>query len=313
MELHQLRYFVAVAEAGSMTLAAKRCRVAQPSLSQQVRRLEDSLGVTLFDRLGRGVVLTDAGRALLPRARRILAEVRDTGENLRSEAEGGAGRLAIGAIPTVAPFLLPPMLASLLADRPGCELLVREDLTDALVEGVVDNELDAAVTSTPITHELVGVEVVGREELLVVAPEGHPLAGLPSLTPDDLRGQATVGLHETHCLGEQIGAFCARAGVRPEVVCRTTQLATVLEMVRLGMGVSLVPSMAAAGARELGLVCRPLSGERPTREIAIVWRVGRTRSAAGRGLGERAAAALEGFGAERTGPGQSARRKRSNR
>ncbi|MCC5824287.1 MAG: LysR family transcriptional regulator [Phycisphaerales bacterium] len=287
MELHQLRYFVAAAEAGSMTLAAKRCRVAQPSLSQQVRRLEETLGVALFDRLGRGVVLTDAGRALLPRARRILAEVHETTENLRIEVHGGAGRLSIGAIPTMAPYLLPPLLASLRAEFPACELLVREDLTGALVEAVVDHELDVAITSTPIDHKLVEVEVVGREELLVVTPEGHPLAGLPRLTPDDLRGQATVTLHEMHCLGEQIGAFCARAGVRPDIVCRTTQLATVLEMVRLGMGVSLVPSMAAATARDHGLACRPLDLDRPTREIAVTWRLGRTRPVIGRGLARR--------------------------
>lgn len=287
MEIHQLRYFLAAAEAGSMTLAAKRCRVAQPSLSQQIRKLEEGLGVTLFDRMGRGVVLTDAGRALLPRARRILGEVREARENLRSEVEQGAGRLAIGAIPTIAPYLLPPVLAELRAAFPGCELVVREDLTAALVEAVAHNELDVAITSTPIDHELIGVEVVGREDLLVVAPAAHPLAGVGRLTLADLREQPTVSLHEMHCLGEQVAAFCARSRLRPDVVCRTTQLATVLEFVRLGLGVSLVPAMAAAADASDERVYLRLSQGQPTREIALIRRAGRTPPVASRGLGER--------------------------
>lgn len=287
MEIHQLRYFVAAAEAGSMTLAARRCRVAQPSLSQQIRKLEEGLEVALFDRVGRGIALTEAGRALLPRARRILAEVAETRENLRAEVESGAGRLAIGAIPTIAPYLLPPVLAGLRAEFPGCELVVREDLTANLVEAVVHHELDVAITSTPIDHELVEVEVVGREELLAVAPAAHPLAGIGRLTLDDLREQPTVSLHEMHCLGAQIAGFCARAGVRPDIVCRTTQLATVLEMVRLGLGVSLVPTMAAAGDRSRERAYLPLTSEHPSREIALVWRTGRTRPVAARGLGPR--------------------------
>lgn len=275
-----------------MTLAAKRCRVAQPSLSQQIRKLEDGLGVVLFDRLGRGVVLTDAGRALLPRARRILGEVRETEDRLRSEATDGVGRLAIGAIPTIAPYLLPPVLAGLRADFPGCELVVREDLTASLVEAVVNNELDVAITSTPIDHGLIEVEVVGREDLLVVAPAAHPLAALARLSPEDLRDQPTVSLHEMHCLGGQIASFCERSGVRPDVVCRTTQLATVLEMVRLGLGVSLAPMMAAAADVSDERVYLRLNTGRPTREIALIRRVGRTGSAAGRDLAVRTRAAL---------------------
>ncbi|MCL4220037.1 MAG: LysR family transcriptional regulator [Phycisphaerales bacterium] len=281
MELHQLRYFVAAAEAGSMTLAARRCHVAQPSLSQQIRKLEETLGVALFDRLGRGVVLTDAGRALLPRAQRILAEVRETAENLRAEVAGGGGRLVIGAIPTIAPYLLPPVLASLHVEAPGCELVVREDLTERLVEAVVDTELDVAITSTPIDHALVEVQVIGRERLLVVVPAGHALAGDGRMRLSELREEAAVSLSDMHCLGEQIGAFCARAGVRPQVTCRATQLSTVLELVRLSMGVALVPAMAAACDAAPGLAYLRVTRPQPSREIALLWRVGRSRPALG--------------------------------
>lgn len=310
MEIHQLRYFVAAAEAGSITQAAKRCRVAQPSLSQQIRKLEGTLGLALFDRAGRGVTLTEAGRVLLPRARRILAEVRETTENLLTEVEDGPGRLSIGAIPTMAPYLLPPVLAGLRRDRPGCELVVREDRTAALVDAVVGNELDVAVTSTPIDHPLVEVGVVGREELLVVAPtpasDGAPGVGSAAgpWRADDLRGRETVSLHEMHCLGEQIAGFCARSGVRPNTVCRTTQLSTVLELVRLGLGVSLVPSMAAADDAASGRVYRRLAPDPPRREVALVWRAGRSRPPIARGLGERVAAevlALADRGVARAG------------
>lgn len=284
MELHQLRYFVAAAEAGSMTLAARRCHIAQPSLSQQIRKLEESLDVTLFDRLGRGVVLTDAGRALLPRARRILADVRETTENLRSEVEHGVGRLVIGAIPTIAPYLLPPVLASLRKEAPGCELVVREDLTERLVEAVVDNELDVAITSTPIDHALIEVQIIASEPLLIAVPESHPLAGDGKMRLSELRTQPAVSLSDVHCLGEQIGSFCARAGVTPEVICRANQLATVLELVRLSMGVALVPAMAAACDDAHGRAYLHLARPQPTREIALLWRVGRSRPVLAPGL-----------------------------
>ena len=145
MELHQLRYFVAIAEAGSVSRAAERCFVAQPSLSQQLKKLEQSLGATLFDRLGRGIALTDAGRALLPRARRILAEVRTTEANLQQEALDGPGTLVVGAIPTVAPYLIPPALRSIRRAYPGCAVSVREDLTEQLVEALENNEIDCAI------------------------------------------------------------------------------------------------------------------------------------------------------------------------
>lgn len=295
MEVHQLRYFVAAAEAESMTLAARRCHVAQPSLSQQIRKLEESLGVALFDRLGRGVVLTEAGRALLPRARRILAGIRETSENLRAEVERGGGRLVIGAIPTMAPYLLPPVLAELRRTAPGCELIVREDLTQVLVEAVVDNELDVAIASTPIDHKLIETQVVGREPLLIATCAAHALAHRGRMKLAELRAQTTVSLSEMHCLGEQIGSFCERAGVRPDVVCRTTQLATVLEFVRLGLGVALVPAMAAACDSSTDRAYLKLTRPQPTREIALLWRVGRTRPLVARPLARIVAAAISDF------------------
>ena len=292
MELHQLRYFVAAAEAGSISRAADRCHVAQPSLSQQIRKLEDSLGTRLFDRLGRGIALTDAGRALLPRARTILAEVEDARSNLRADMDRGVGRLVVGAIPTMAPYLLPGVIADLRTEFPDCELVVREDLTERLVEAIVDNELDAAVVSTPIDDDLVELEVVGEESMLVVSSASTPAIEGAEITLDDLRAVPRVSLHEMHCLGQQITGFCSMHRIGANIVCRTTQLATLLELVRLGLGVSIVPEMAARHDASPDRRYARFKRTGPRREIAIARRTGRTPSRTAQRFAELIAAAI---------------------
>ncbi|XVJ60364.1 MAG: LysR family transcriptional regulator [Tepidisphaera sp.] len=281
MEIHQLRYMVAVAETGSATRAAARCRVAQPSLSQQIAKLERSLGKRLFDRLGTGMALTDAGKAFLPRASRILAGV--------DEADAWAGRgemaeapsLAVGAIPTIAPYLLPAALAEARKHLPGCEFKIREDLTDNLVEGLLDLSLDCALMSTPPVDDRLDTETIGDDELLAVIPASWkdvPRSARNAVALAELRDQPAVLLDEVHCLGHQVEAFCSSRKLGPRVVCRTTQLTTILEMVSLGLGFSLVPRMAVRPSVKRRIV--HLSPVRPKRPIVLAWRVGRTRSAA---------------------------------
>ncbi len=276
MELHQLRYFVAAAEAGTISRAAERCHVSQPSMSQQIKTLETGLGVKLFDRVGRGVVLTDAGRALLPRARRVLAEVIDAEANLAREAEEGV-RLAIGAIPTMAPYLLPAIAAGLRKHAPECELAIREDFTENLVEALIDNEIDVGIMSTPVDHDLIDIEVIGSEALLVVAPTRHPICGAREIGLAELRDQPTITLHEMHCLGKQISEFCAAKRLAKNVACRTAQLATVLELVSNGIGVSIVPTMAAQHDTSESRTYMTLKRTAPRRDIALAFRKGRTR------------------------------------
>jgi len=277
MELHQLRYFVAAAECGNVSRAAERCHVAQPSLSQQLQKLESLLGVKLFDRIGRGIAITDTGRALLPRARQILAQVRDTEANLKREAVGCEGTLIVGAIPTMAPYLLPPALGKLRSIYPNCQISVREALTEQLVEALANNEIDCALVSTPLEDELLEIEVLGNEELLVAVPAHHAAAGKTQLGLTDLRGQPTVSLEDMHCLGRQIEGFCSARHLSRRVVCRTTQMLTILELVGLGVGVSMIPEMAAAADATGRCRYLPLRPGKPTRQIAVAWRQGRTR------------------------------------
>src|SRR5580704_15759053 len=150
MEMQWIRYFLAAADTGSVSRGAERMRVAQPSMSTQIRKLERHLGLPLFDRVAGGVVLTEAGRAFYPRARRILGAVRDV--------ESGNGVLSVGAIPTIAPFVLPATLQTLRREFPDCTVSVREDLTERLADAIIDNEIDCAVISPPFAHELLEIE-----------------------------------------------------------------------------------------------------------------------------------------------------------
>jgi len=278
MEIHQLRYFIAVAEAGSFSRAAERCRVAQPSLSQQIKKLETSLGQVLFDRLPHGVSLTDAGHALLPRAQRILSEVREARGEIERDLAEGRLPLAVGAIPTMAPYLLPPVLQRLMDEAPRCELTVREDLTDRLIEALLDLELDCAVMSTPIDHRSVELEVLGSERLLLAVGQNVTLPRLSGLELEMLRTQPWIVLHEMHCLGEQIRDFCEASELTRQIVCRSTQIDTVQRLVRLGLGYSLIPEMAAHADPLETLSYSPMPDREPRRDIAVVWRRDRSRS-----------------------------------
>jgi LysR family hydrogen peroxide-inducible transcriptional activator len=289
MEIHQLRYFVAAAELGNLSRAAERCHVAQPSLSQQLIRLEENLGVRLFDRLGRGVAITDAGRALLPRARRILGDVEDAEANLRREVSGAPRSLVVGAIPTMAPYLLPPALKRLRTIFPDCQVSVRESLTESLIEALEHKQLDCALMSTPVDSDLLEMQVLGEEDLLIAVPATHSLAGQSHISLAQLRGEPAVTLEEIHCLGRQIEGFCSSRHLGRTVVCRSTQLQTIVELVSLGAGFSIVPEMTAVAA---GKSEKRVKGDRSgcrflrlrpmkiTRQIAVAWRKGRTHPVA---------------------------------
>jgi LysR family hydrogen peroxide-inducible transcriptional activator len=277
MELHQLRYFVAVAEAGNFGRAAVRCRVSQPSLSQQIIKLEARLGRKLFDRLGRRIALTDAGLALLPRAKAILAEVLEAEREVLGDVEAGRGRLALGAIPTIAPYLLPDVIRRFLDANPEADLTVREDVTDELIEGLASAELDLALMSLPLDDPRIAHEELMVEPLLVVAPAGDPIARSKAVELKDLEDRPAVVLHELHCLSSQVQSFCQAHHLNFRIVCRTTQLATVQSLVALGLGLSIVPRMAADADESDRRVYRPIARGKARRAIIAAWHPGRHR------------------------------------
>jgi LysR family hydrogen peroxide-inducible transcriptional activator len=271
MELHQLRYFVAVAQAGNFSRAAERCHVSQPSLSQQILKLEKRLGQPLFHRLGRRAVLTDAGRLLLERATVILATLEDAEARLRATSDPEGGRLAIGVIPTIAPYLLPRTLEGFVRRFPKVEMVVREDLTAHLVPAVVEGELDLAIVALPVVDEHLEFESLLVEPLWLTLSPGHPLTRRKRIGLEDLAEERFILLNEMHCLGEQILNFCRAHECQPQIACRSAQIGTIQALIALGQGISLLPEMARRADRGGRLIYRALSGDSPQRTVAAVW------------------------------------------
>ena len=286
MELQQLRYVAAVAETGSFTRAADQCGVTQPSLSQQIQKLEQELGVPLFDRLPRRVVLTEAGRTLAARARKVLSGVEDARREVAESGGSSWGQLTVGAIPTVAPFVVPPAIRELRRRKAQLELRIEENVTAELLTGLLAGELDVAIASAPIAHEHLHVEPLFVERLRLVLAADHPLARKRQIRWSELRDESLLVLHDVHCLGQQVGAFCQKNDVASVISFRGAQIATLLAMVELGLGVSLIPEMAARADTSKKRVYRDLAGETPTRTIVAVWNLLRYRTNAARALVE---------------------------
>lgn len=275
-----LRAFVATAEAGALSRAARERGLSQPSLSQQIQRLERHVGTSLFRRHGRGVALTEAGESLLPRARRILDDMRAAEDALRRPTERAV--LRVGAIPTIAPYLLPDALRRWRARDASQPMTIHEDYSAGLARQVSDGTLDVAIAALPYAFDPLELEPLGRDVLVVAVPTHHPAAQAGHIALDALRDAPAVTLDPVHCLGEQVTGFCTSRGVQPTVVCRSAQLATVLELVGAGIGVSIVPAMAAARHPAPSRAYVPLADEELSRDIVALWRPRAERSAAAR-------------------------------
>ncbi len=271
MEMHQLRYVVAVARAGNFSRAAEQCHVSQPSLSQQIQKLEDELGERLFDRMKRAVKLTPAGEAFLRRAARILDEA-DAAKREAAEAKGLLrGTVTLGVLPTIAPYLLPAVVGAFTAKYPGVEIVVQEDTTAQLVKLLHACEIDFALASRPLHDDRLTVRDLFAEELLLALPPGHRLTRQRRVSLADLEGERLIIMKEGHCLGEQVQRFCGRHDWQPQISFRSAQLETIQALVRAGLGISLVPAMAAQSERPDAPAYRSLPAPRPERRIVAAW------------------------------------------
>lgn len=269
MEMHQLKYVVAIARTGSFSRAAEQCHVAQPSLSQQVQKLEDELGERLFDRLKSGTKLTAAGEAFLHRAVRILDEVDAAQREMRDSQNLARGTVSVGVLPTIAPYFLPPVIAKFSAAYPGIEVIVQEETTARLLKLATACEIDLAIMSLPVDDAQFEIEPLFDEELLVALPPKHPLTKKRGLKAADLEEERFILMKEGHCLSDQVLHFCGRRDLHPRVSCRSAQIETVQALVEAGMGISLVPKMACRGGAQP--VYRSLDDPRPQRSIVAVW------------------------------------------
>ena len=271
MEMHQLRYVVAVARARNFSRAAEQCHVSQPSLSQQIQKLEEELGERLFDRMKREAKLTAHGEAFLPRALRILEEV-DLARREASDARSLLrGRLIVGVLPTIAPYLLPAVLGDFAKRFPGVEIVVEEETTALLLKLANECEIDFAVASRPIQDRRMEVKDLFTEELRLALPPRHPLTRKRTVRLADLEKEPFIVMKEGHCLGDQVLNFCERRDLKPTISFRSAQLETIQALVHSGVGISLVPEMAARKKRAGLPEYRSLVSPKPERKIVAIW------------------------------------------
>ncbi len=273
MELRHLRYFTAVAEARSFRRAAERLHVAQPPLSRQVRDLEEEIGAALLDRDRGGVRLTDAGRAFLPRAKRVLEEADRAVAAARAAAQPSEGELNVGSVGALAVTLMPDAIAAFHGRFPRVEVNLREMLRDRLVDALAAGELDVILTTghAPLRRGMMR-DVVLSSPVLVVMPSDHPLAA-GSVTPARLDGAMLVGMGAATAQGyiEWVRSVCEQLGVSARFGRLADSQSGLLALVAAGAGLAIVPEVAARGLPRLdGIVSRPLLGRVPPFELIAV-------------------------------------------
>ncbi len=284
--LRQLQYLKLLAHHGSFSRAAEAAHVTQPTLSAGIQELERILGAVMVDRNRSGVILTAAGEEVVQRGAAILAQAEDLVREARGAGEPLSGRFRLGVIPTVAPFVLPGALPRLRERYPALRLFLREDLTPRLVADLKSGALDAALIALP--YDMTGLDFahVDDDELMAAFPQGHPLSSGGKVSPESLRGEELILLEDGHCLRDHALTACgfgAGRHARDEGFAASS-LATLVQMVGSGLGVSFLPAMAveAGLARTAKITVRGLAADHASREIVVAWRAGSTRAAEGR-------------------------------
>ncbi len=292
MNLQDLRYLLAVAEHEHFGRAAKACGISQPTLSVQVRKLEELLGVALFERTSKTVVPTAACERLIGHARAAVAEAEAILAVARNLRDPLAGRFRLGIIPTLAPYLLPLVFAPLREALPALEVEPWEDQTTALLERLRAHELDAALLATEVDGPDLASQPLFAEPFLAALPPEHPLAGREVVAEADLARDILV-LADGHCLRGQALAACGHSGALGGAL-RAASLSTLLNMVAAGYGTTLIPGLAAGAAQDAGIVLRPLAA-RAGRTVRLAWRAHFPRRAVVEAVGEVIAMRLRGF------------------
>lgn len=271
LTLKQLRYFEALAQHGHFGRAAQACAISQPALSVQIRELEESLGTELFERGARQIRLTNFGEEFATRVRGILRSVDELGELAMASRDHLVGRLRIGVIPTIAPYLLPEIITDLTAANGSIDIQIRESLTPILVRELADGRLDAAIVALPVSEpSLTEVSLFEENFVLVrpVADEGKPVPG-----HEDLREMKLLLLEEGHCFRDQALSFCNIQSSRPREMLDASSLATLVQMVGAGLGVTLIPEMAiAVETRSAPVSIAHFRHPQPSRTIGMIWR-----------------------------------------
>lgn len=273
MELHQLRYVVALARELNFQRAANRAHISQPTLSQQIKKLEDELGARLFERSRRGVRLTAAGKLFLPRAMAALETLAEGAMELKRESGEVAGKIVVGAIPTIGPYLLPEAVLSMKKQAPRLAIEMHEQTTSVLLEYLKAGKVDLGLLALPIEEPGLTSRAIGEEEFYLAVSPRHRLAPKKAVSLADVAAEPMLLLQEGHCFRDQAMDFCKKARTTPEIIFEGSSLTSVMRLAALGEGVTFVPKMAANSLENPGLRFIPFVSPRPKRKIGVVWRV----------------------------------------
>ena len=279
MNLKDLKYLVALADTGHFGKAAERTFVSQPTLSAQLKKLEEFLGVKLVERQPKNVQLTDVGKQVVQRARRMLEQGDEIVALARTNTDPLSGRIRLALIPTVGPYLLPRVMQKLRKALPKLGLMLYEYQTEVLLKKLTDGVIDVGIVAVPTDHEGLAVRTLYEEAFMLAVPQQHPLADKATIKLQDLNGQALLLLEDGHCLRDQALEFCSRVDVHEIEDFRATSLETLRQMVVAGLGITLLPELAVESpfGGQRGLTTRPFAKPAPSRTIGAIWRKSSTR------------------------------------
>ncbi|HEX3604084.1 MAG TPA: LysR substrate-binding domain-containing protein [Steroidobacteraceae bacterium] len=282
MNLKDLKYLVALADTGHFGRAAERSFVSQPTLSAQLKKLEEYLGVKLVERQPKNMQLTEVGKQIVVRARRMLDESEEIIALARSNTDPFAGKLKMGLIPTIGPYLLPRVMPKIRKAVPQLGLMLYEYQTEALLKRLREGEIDLGIMALPVPGDGLESRSLYEEAFTVALPVHHPLAAKSSIKVSDLKGQTLLLLEDGHCLRDQALEVCSRVDVHEAQDFRATSLETLRQMVVAGLGMTLLPEMAVESpyGSQRGLVVRQFHKPKPSRIVGAVWRKSSTRETA---------------------------------
>jgi LysR family hydrogen peroxide-inducible transcriptional activator len=282
MNLKDLKYLVALADTGHFGRAAERTFVSQPTLSAQLKKLEEYLGVKLVERQPKNVQLTEVGKQVVVRARRMLSEGDEIIALARNNADPFAGKLKMALIPTIGPYLLPRVMPKLRKALPKLGLMLYEYQTEPLLKRLHEGDIDLGILALPSEHDGLESRELYTEDFTVAIPNGHALAAKSTIKVQDLKGQTLLLLEDGHCLRDQALEVCSRVEVREAEDFRGTSLETLRQMVVAGLGITLLPELAVESpfGSQRGLTIRRFAKPAPSRTVGAVWRKSTTRGAA---------------------------------
>ena len=275
MNIRDLSYIIAVADTGHFSQAAKQCFVSQPALSMQIKKLEDELGVMLFERTNKKVMITDAGKEITAHARQILRETGAIKDIAANYSDPLAGKIIMGAFPTLAPYILPRIIPELHETFGRLAFFLREEKTEILIENLLSGELEVALLALPVAEDRLDHSLLFRENFWLAVHEDNPLARKKQVSTADIQDESLLLLEEGHCLRDQALDVCMSMGALENTEFRATSLETLRQMVAANVGITLIPSLAVTETRGVRYI--PFEAPAPSRRIGLFWRKSSTR------------------------------------